>query len=137
LRCRGWEPTPPTEVSVGGVMKRILVVDDQAYVREILCELLANEPDLIVAGAGADGREAVALADRLHPDVVVMDLKMPGMNGVDAAAAILTRRPATRVIALTVAPHGHLAAEARAVGIGVCVPKSAPYTALLDAVRAA
>ena len=43
-----------------------------------------------MAGAGADGLEAIALADRLHPDVVVMDLKMPGMNGVDAAAAILT-----------------------------------------------
>jgi hypothetical protein len=49
----------------------------------------------------------------------------------------LTRHPATRVIALTVAPHGQLAAQARSVGIGVCVPKSAPYTALLDAVRAA
>jgi len=118
-------------------MKRILVVDDQAYVREILCELLANEPGLAVAGAGADGREAIALADRLHPDVVVMDLKMPGMNGADAAAAILTRHPATRVIALTVAPHGQLAAQARASGVGACVPKSAPYTALLQAIRAA
>ena len=118
-------------------MKRILVVDDQAYVREILCELLANEPGLAVPGAGADGREAVALADRLHPDVVVMDLKMPGMNGVDAAAAILARHPATRVIALTAAPHGQLAAQARAAGIRACVSKSAPYSALLDAVRAA
>ena len=48
---------------------------------------------------GADGREAVALPDRLDPDVAVMDLKMPGMNGVDAAAAILARHPATRVTA--------------------------------------
>jgi len=118
-------------------VKRILVVDDQAYVREILCELLANEPGLAVAGAGADGREAIALADRLEPDVVVMDLKMPGMNGADAAAEILTRHPAIRVIALTVAPHGQLAAQAHDAGIGVCGPKSAPYTALLDAVRAA
>jgi chemotaxis response regulator CheB len=78
--CHGWEPTLLTDVSAGGVLKRILVVDDQSYVREILCELLANEPDLAVAGAGADGREALALADRLHPDVVVMDLKMPGMS---------------------------------------------------------
>ena len=78
-------------------MKRILVVDDQAYVREILCELLANEPGLAVAGAGPDGWEAVALADRLEPDVVVMDLKMPEMNGADAAAAILTRHPTIRL----------------------------------------
>jgi DNA-binding NarL/FixJ family response regulator len=118
-------------------MKRILVVDDQAYVREILSELLANEPGLVVAGAGADGHEAIALADRLRPDVVVMDLRMPGLNGADAAAAILERHPGTRVIALTVAPHGRLAAQARAAGVLACVAKSAPYTALLDAVRAA
>jgi DNA-binding NarL/FixJ family response regulator len=118
-------------------MKRILVVDDQAYVREILCELLANEPGLTVAGAGTDGREAIALADRASSRRFVMDLKMPGMNGADAAAAIRTRHPAIRVIALTVAPHGQLAAQARDAGIVACVPKSAPYTALLDAVRAA
>jgi DNA-binding NarL/FixJ family response regulator len=117
-------------------MKRILVVDDQAYVREILSELLANEPGLAVAGAGADGHEAVVLADRLRPDVVVMDLRMPGMNGADAAA-ILDRHPGIRVIALTVAPHGRLAAQARAAGVLACVAKSAPYTALLAAVRAA
>jgi DNA-binding NarL/FixJ family response regulator len=117
-------------------MKRVLVVDDQAYVREILSELLANEPDLVVAGTGSDGAEAIALADQLRPDVVVMDLRMRGMNGADAATAILASRPNTRVIALTVAPHGCLAAQARAAGIMACVPKSAPYTALLEAVRA-
>jgi DNA-binding NarL/FixJ family response regulator len=64
-------------------------------------------------------------------------LRMPGMNGAEAAAAILSRHPTTRVIALTVAPHGHLAEQARAAGIAACVPKSAPYTALLNAVHAA
>jgi DNA-binding NarL/FixJ family response regulator len=118
-------------------MKRVIVVDDQAYIREILCELLANEPGLVVAGAGADGREGIALADRVRPDVVVMDLKMPQMNGADAAAAILARHPSMRVIVLTVAPHGQLAAQARLAGVRACVPKSAPYTALLKAVRAA
>jgi DNA-binding NarL/FixJ family response regulator len=118
-------------------MKRVVVVDDQAYVREILAELLSNEPGLMVAGTGSDGKEAVALADELRPDVVVIDLKMPRMNGADAAAEILSRHPTTRVIALTVAPHGHLAEQAFAAGIAACVPKSAPYTALLKAVRAA
>jgi DNA-binding NarL/FixJ family response regulator len=118
-------------------MKRVLVVDDQAYVREILTELLSNEPGLVVAGTGCDGKEAIALTDQLRPDVVVLDLRMPGMNGAEAAAAILSRHPTTRVIALTVAPHGHLAEQARAAGIAACVPKSAPYTALLNAVHAA
>ena len=68
-------------------MKRILVVDDQAYVREILCELLANEPGLAVAGAGADGREAVALADRLRP-------KRSGATGeADGDAVVAGRGP--------------------------------------------
>jgi DNA-binding NarL/FixJ family response regulator len=118
-------------------MKRVIIVDDQAYVREILTELLSNEPGLVVAGTGSDGKEAIALADELRPDVLIIDLRMPVMNGAEAAAAILSRHPNTRVIALTVAPHGHLAEQARAAGIVACVPKSAPYTALLNAVRAA
>jgi len=118
-------------------MKRVLVVDDQAYVREILTELLSNWPGVVVAGTGSDGSEAVALADELLPDVVVIDLRMPRMNGAEAAAVILSRHPTTRVIALTVAPHGQLAEQARAAGIAACVPKSAPFTALLTAVRAA
>jgi DNA-binding NarL/FixJ family response regulator len=118
-------------------MKRVVVVDDQAYVREILTELLSNEPGLVVAGTASNGTEAVALADELRPDVVVLDLRMPRMNGAEAAAVILSRHPTTRVIALTVAPHGHLAEQARTVGIAACVAKSAPYTALLRAVRAA
>src|SRR5689334_10295352 len=122
---------------VEATMKRVVVVDDQAYVREILAELLSNEPGVVVAGTGPDGKDAIALADKLPADVIGIDLKMPVMNGADATAKILAQHPTTRVIALTVAPHGHLAEQAFAAGITVCVPKSAPYTALLNAVRAA
>jgi two-component system, NarL family, response regulator LiaR len=117
--------------------RRLLLVDDQDYVREMLRELLANEPGLVVAGVAANGREAVELAGRLRPDVVVMDLVMPLMNGADAAAEILTRWPGIRVVALAAAPFGHLAAQAKAAGVQTCVPKTAPYSDLLRAVRAA
>jgi DNA-binding NarL/FixJ family response regulator len=113
----------------------VFIVDDRAEIRDALTELLTNELDLVVLGSSPGGREAVALAERLRPDVVLMDLAMPTLSGAEAAATILARRPGTRVIALTAAPHGHLAAQARAAGVVACLPKSAPYEEIRKAVR--
>jgi DNA-binding NarL/FixJ family response regulator len=116
-------------------MKQVLVIDDHAYMRETLVELLDNEMDLTVVGSGADGAAAIALADELKPDVVVMDAHMPGIDGVDATREILRRRPLTWVIMLTSAPHGPLAAQALAAGARTCLAKSGRYSALLDVIR--
>ena len=117
-------------------MKRILVIDDHAYIRETLVELLDNESDLTVVGSGADGAVAVELADRLAPDVVGMDAHMDGVDGIEATREILRRQAGTRVVILTAAPHGALASQALAAGADACVAKSGRYSVLVAAIRA-
>jgi DNA-binding NarL/FixJ family response regulator len=80
---------------------RLAIVDDQTLIREGLAALLSLTPDLTVVGKAADGREAVALVAEQGPDVVLMDVRMPGMNGVAATREICARYPHTRVIVLT------------------------------------
>src|SRR5262245_3418675 len=80
---------------------RVLVVDDQTLVREGLVTLLGLSQGIAVLAAAADGEEAVRLARREQPDVVLMDLRMPRCDGVEATRRILADLPSTRVIALT------------------------------------
>ena len=80
---------------------RVLIADDQALIREGLSLLLGQFPGLEVVGAAADGEEAVALAAEHSPDVVLMDLVMPGMDGVDATRRILAMAPRTQVVILS------------------------------------
>jgi DNA-binding NarL/FixJ family response regulator len=80
---------------------RVLLVDDHSVVREGLRTFLGRDPELAVVGEAADGQEAVRLARELHPDVVVMDLLMPVMDGIAATAAIRNELPDTEVLALT------------------------------------
>ncbi len=80
---------------------RLLIVDDHESVREGLQTLLAEEPDIVVSGLAADGAQAVALAETLHPDVILMDLVLTGMDGIEATRQILPRVPETRVLVLT------------------------------------
>jgi DNA-binding NarL/FixJ family response regulator len=82
-------------------MIRVLIVDDHAIVRTGLAQLLDTTDDLELAGATGDGDEAVALAAELKPDVVLMDLSMPGTDGVTATARIVAQDPAAHVLVLT------------------------------------
>jgi len=79
----------------------ILVVDDHALVREAFSALLEKEPNLKVIAKAKDGREAVQLARKLRPSMVIMDIAMPGMNGIDAIQEIVARAPAVKVLALS------------------------------------
>ena len=100
-------------------MIRVLLVDDHALVRRGLTELLGNVDDIEVVGALDDGALAEGAVQELEPDVVLMDLSMPGMDGITATHAVLAVRPATKVIVLTsFAEHAkiHAALEAGAVG---------------------
>jgi len=80
---------------------RILVVDDHAGVRNGLISLLSNEPDMEVLAAVSSGEEAVAIAAESVPDLVLMDLSMPGMGGFEAARRLASAHPGLRVIMLT------------------------------------
>ncbi|HXT17516.1 MAG TPA: response regulator transcription factor [Gemmatimonadaceae bacterium] len=115
---------------------RILVVDDHPIVRSGITSVLATQADFDVVGEAATGDEAIAGAARLEPDLVLMDLRMPGRDGVAAAAAILRARPSTRIVVLTTyASDGEVlrAIEAGAVGY---LLKDVPHDELFRALRA-
>jgi DNA-binding NarL/FixJ family response regulator len=80
---------------------RVLIADDQRVVREGLAMVLGLLPDIDVVGSAADGHEAVALAAELHPDIVLMDLRMPRCDGVEATRLLREREPAVKVVVLT------------------------------------
>ncbi|MFJ7497899.1 response regulator [Streptomyces sp. NPDC097727] len=84
-----------------GAPVRVLLVDDQPLVRSGLRVLIADSPDLTVVGEAGHGAEAVKLTEELHPDVVVMDIRMPGMDGIEATRLITDGPTATRVLILT------------------------------------
>ncbi|MEV6159532.1 response regulator transcription factor [Nonomuraea sp. NPDC052129] len=115
---------------------RLLVVDDHPVVRDGLSSMFARDPDFEVVGEAADGAEAVRLAETLRPDVVLMDLRMPGMDGVSATKELAGGGTGVRVLVLTTYDtdsHVLPAIEAGATGY---LLKDAPRDELLRAVRA-
>src|SRR5919199_1562493 len=116
---------------------RVLLVDDQPLIRAGLRMLCDAEADLDVVGEADNGRDAVVLAARLVPDVVVMDLRMPGVDGITATTRILAERPAARVLVLTTfGDDDHLYPALTAGACGFLV-KDAPPGELLDGIRRA
>jgi DNA-binding NarL/FixJ family response regulator len=122
---------------MSGIMVRVLLVDDQQLIRAGLRMLCESVPDLTVVGEASDGATAVRLAGQLRPDVVLMDLRMPGVDGTVATARILAERPATRVVVLTTFDDDdHLYPALAAGACGFLVKDDAP-AALLDGIRRA
>ncbi len=115
---------------------RVLVVDDHPVVRTGLIAMLAAEPDIEVVGEGGSGSEAIRLAGQLAPDVVLMDLRMPGMDGVAATKAIVAGRGPRVVVVTTYDTDSDIlrAVEAGATGY---LLKDTPRQQMADAVRAA
>ncbi|MFJ2533125.1 response regulator [Microbacterium maritypicum] len=121
-------------VSAGDAI-RLLIADDQALVRGALGALLELEPDLTVVGMAADGAEAVRLAEELRPDVCLMDIQMPGMDGVEATRRIRQASAGTRVLVVTTfARPGYLRSALDAGASGFIV-KDTPAEELAEAVR--
>jgi len=116
---------------------RLLVVDDQTLVRMGLRMLCDAADDVEVVGDADSGQEAVRLAERLAPDVVLMDLRMPGVDGTTATRRILAARPATRVVVLTTFDDDDHLYPALAAGACGFLVKDAPPEEILAAVRRA
>ena len=114
----------------------IIVVDDQTLIREGLAALLDMTPGLTVVGKAGDGRQALALVAELMPDVVLMDVRMPGMNGVAATREIHARYPRTRVIVLTTFDHDEYVFESLRAGAAGYLLKNADPDHLAEAIRA-
>lgn len=114
---------------------RILLADDHAVVRIGLASLLEAERDMVVVGQAKNGVEAVQIARTEKPDVVVMDLMMPRMNGADATAALSAECPAAKVIVLTSYGAADDVAHALEAGAAGALMKTAEDGALVDAIR--
>jgi two-component system response regulator DesR len=112
---------------------RVLMVDDSAHVRHELRQLLELSGIVQIVGEAGDGLEAIRLADELSPEVILMDLEMPGLDGYEATRRIKARQPAPRVVILSV--HAGLAEEkARVAGADGFVIKGTHYQILLNAI---
>ena len=119
-------------------MIRVLIVDDQAMVRQGFGALLAAQPDLLVVGDAANGAEAVAAARRLDPDVVLMDIRMPVLDGLAATRQLVADRrdpPRPRVLILTTFDLDDYVYEALRAGASGFLLKDAPAADLVHAVR--
>jgi DNA-binding NarL/FixJ family response regulator len=117
-------------------MLSVLIADDHDLFAASLAELLSSEAGLAVVGRAADGAEAVALASRLRPDVVVMDVTMPCCDGIDATREITRTLAETRVVMLTGINDVDTSLRARAAGAAAYLIKGCPFEELLSAIGA-
>lgn len=115
---------------------RVVLVDDHRMFREALRPLLAQTPGFEIAGEAGDGQAAVELCARLTPDVVIMDVSMPGLNGLEATRRILAERPRTRVVVLSMHADRRFVAETLRAGAAAYVLKDAGFAELVRALQA-
>jgi len=118
------------------VTTRLLLVDDHTIFREALRTMLRAETDIEVVGEAGNGRDAIDLARELSPDIIVLDVGMPDMNGIEATAAIVDRSPQIKVIALSTHSDRRFVAEMIKAGASGYVVKTAASSELLRAIRA-
>jgi two-component system NarL family response regulator len=114
---------------------KVAIAEDQRMVRELLAALLAREPDFQVVGEAASGREAIDLAGRLVPDVLVLDIGLPDLDGVEVARALRKGVPAVRLLTLSVHAERNFVRRMLNVGVDGYVVKSSALQELVRAIR--
>jgi DNA-binding NarL/FixJ family response regulator len=116
---------------------RVVIVDDHKMFRDGLRGLINAEPGMEVVGEAVDGREAIEVARRLSPDVVIMDISMPGMNGIEAMRHLIKERPGVKVIMLSMYSSGPLVQSVLAAGATGYVLKGSDFAELASTIRRA
>ena len=116
--------------------KTVLVVDDNEFIRHALCQIFTSESDFDVCGEAENGRQAIEKAQELHPDLIVMDLSMPVMNGIDAASALKRLMPKVPLIIFSEYSDVFSENEARSAGVSALVSKSEHISVLISKARA-
>ena len=114
----------------------VLIVDDHQIMRQGLVGLLQSEPDIEVVGQAASGPQAIELAGRLQPDVIIMDVNLGEMSGIEATREILARNKQIKVIGLSMCADAEVAAAMRNAGAVAYLTKGGPFAELPMAIRA-
>jgi DNA-binding NarL/FixJ family response regulator len=114
---------------------RVLLVDDESLVRRILKQILASYPDMELVGEASTGYEAITLVERLHPDIVVMDIRMPGLDGIAAAREITVKYPDVKIIGLSEYAYGYNTDAMQKAGAAGVYHKSNAFEELYPAIK--
>jgi DNA-binding NarL/FixJ family response regulator len=115
----------------------VVIIDDHRMFGQSLARLLADEPDIEVVGVAQSGTDGLALVDRLHPTVILVDYQMPGQNGIEVAAAIKRRHPSLMVVMLTGAADDRVILAAIEAGCSGFLTKDSAAAQVVEAVRGA
>jgi two-component system, chemotaxis family, protein-glutamate methylesterase/glutaminase len=118
------------------VRRKVFIVDDSALIRHTLCRLFKREPDFDVCGTAENGREAIEAVVRLNPDLIVLDLSMPVMNGLQAAGVLKHLLPSVPIILFSMFEGGLSEKHIKQMGISEVVSKSDPVSLLLEKAHA-
>ncbi|HWH33724.1 MAG TPA: response regulator transcription factor [Acidimicrobiales bacterium] len=116
---------------------RVLLVDDHRVITETLAAVVEAQEDLTCVGTAGTVSEMLDLVDEHQPDVVLTDVWLPGMDGIEGTRRLLQRHPGVRVVAFSGDADDELRAAAAAAGVTAFVPKDSPLPAMVDAIRAA
>ncbi|WNB90692.1 response regulator transcription factor [Bacillus sp. NEB1478] len=117
-------------------MINILLVDDHAILRDGLKNIISFEEDMQVAGEATSGEEALVLAEKLSPDVIIMDINLPGINGVETTSLIKAKKPNARILVLTMYTHDEYLLASLKAGADGYLLKDAPSEHVIDAIKA-
>ena len=116
-------------------MKSILIVDDSPLIRRSLRTLLEQQPDFAICGEAENGCDGIDKARTLHPDLIVMDLAMPRLNGIDASRTLKRLMPATPIVMFTTFTNPFLKEAALAAGVHAVIDKSEGGTTLIRSIQ--